>query len=217
MKRIFFLSLIFLLSLHETQSGTACAACAGACIGNVFVCAACVILLCPGSLCFSSNTTFYKNKNGQLKEVPIHEIKKNDLVLSNNANILTTVVRNTKIEGTFNYIQLILESGKELIITLDHGVIVVDNESNKRIIKAKNLKKGQKLITLEGPQTIKTINHLTLTDKYILETTDGTVMANNIYVSTVCSDMIDENMNADDLIEHWKKKHEKLYNGLINN
>ena len=87
-------------------------------------------------------------------------MKKNDLVLSNNENKLTTVIRNTKSEGIFNYIQLILESGKELNITDDHGVIVIDNESNKRIVKANNLKEGQKLITLEGAQKIKTINNI---------------------------------------------------------
>ena len=160
MKRIFFLSLIFLLSLPETKSGQACPACFAACALNVFLCAGCVFLLCPASGCFSSDTTFYKNKNGQLEKVPIHELKKNDLVLSNNKNKLTTVVRITKSEGIFNYIQLILESGKELNITDDHGVIVIDYESNKRIVKANNLKEGQKLITLEGAQKIKTINNI---------------------------------------------------------
>ena len=87
-------------------------------------------------------------------------MKKNDLVLSNNENKLTTVNRNTKSEGIFNYIQLILESGKELNITDDHGVIVIDNESKKRIVKANNLKEGQKLITLEGAQKIKSINNI---------------------------------------------------------
>lgn len=217
MKRIFFLSIIFLFSLSEIKSGTACPACIAACAGNVFLCAACVLLLCPGTGCFSSDTICYKKKNGQLEEVSIHELKKNDLILSNDENKLTTVIRNTKIEGIFNYVQLILDSGKELTITDEHGVIVVDNESNKKIVKANNLKVGQKLITLDGPQEIKTINNLKVKDKYILETKEGTVVANNIYVSTICAEMIDEKINADDLIESWKKEHEKLYNALINN
>ena len=57
-----------------------------------------------------------------------------------------------------------MDSGKELTITDDHGVIVVDNESNKKIVKANNLKVGQKLITLDGPQEIKTINNLKVND-----------------------------------------------------
>ena len=43
------------------------------------------------------------------------------------------------------------------------------------------------------------------------------VHANNIYVSTICDDMIDEEINADDLIQQWKNKHEKMYNLLIKN
>ena len=144
-------------------------------------------------------------------------MKKNDLVLANNGNKLTKVVRNVKSEGIFNYTQIILESGKELTITNEHGVIVLDEKSNKRVIKAANLREGQKLITLKGPEMIKNINNLQIKDKYILETEDGTVIANNIYVSTICDDMIDEKINSDDLLKQWKDKHERIYNKLIKN
>ena len=144
-------------------------------------------------------------------------MKENDLVLANNENKFTKVVRNVKSEGIFDYIQIILESGKELTVTNEHGVIVIDEESNRRVIKARNLREGQVVITLEGPEIIKRKNNLKIKDKYILETLDGTVIANNIYVSTICDDMIDEKIKADDLIQHWKNKHENMYNLLIKN
>ena len=144
-------------------------------------------------------------------------MKVNDLVLSNNGNQFTKVVRNVKSKGIFDYTQIILESGKQLTITNEHGVIVLDEESNKRIMIANNLKEGQKLITLEGPEVIKKINSLKIKDKYILETEDGTVIANDIYVSTICDDMIDEKMNSDDLLKLWKDKHEKLYKEILKN
>ena len=122
-----------------------------------------------------------------------------------------------KSEGIFNYTQIILESGKELTITNEHGVIVLDEKSNKRVIKAANLREGQNLITLDGPEMVKKINNLQIKDKYILETEDGTVIANNIYVSTICDDMIDEKINSDDLLKQWKDKHERIYNKLIKN
>ena len=73
------------------------------------------------------------------------------------------------------------------------------------------------MITLGGPEVIEKINYLKIKDKYILETEDGTVMANNVYVSTICEDMIDEKRNADDLIKQWKDKHAKLYNMITKN
>ena len=167
--------------------------------------------------CFSSDTIISKFENGELKDVSIYELKENDIVLANNEHKFTKVVRNVKSEGIFDYIQIILESGKELTVTNEHGVIVLDEKSNKRVITANNLKEGQMLITLEGPKVIKRINNLRIKDKYILETLDGTVIANNIYVSTICDDMIDEEMKADDLIQQWKNKHEKMYNLLIKN
>ena len=219
------IALVSLFSLPLIKTGAAvaaCPACAGVCaIPFNPLCPVCIANLCVvaplSTACFSPDTTIAKLEDGQIKDVSIYQLKKNDLVLANNKNKLTKVVRNVKSEGIFDYTQIILESGKELTITNEHGVIILDHESNKRVIKANNLREGQKLITLEGPEMIKNINYLKIEDKYILETTDGTVMANNVYVSTICDDMIDEERNADDLIKQWKDKHAKLYNMIIQN
>jgi hypothetical protein len=220
------LALISLFFLPLTKSGAAflmgCPACAPLCVIPFNpACDACILALCVigpiTTACFSSDTTISKLEDGQIKDVSIYELKKNDLVLANNGNKLTKVVRNVKSEGIFNYTQIILESGKELTITNEHGVIVLDEKSNKRVIKAANLRKGQNLITLDGPEMIKNINNLQIKDKYILETEDGTVIANNIYVSTICDDMIDEKINSDDLLKQWKDKHERIYKKLIKN
>ena len=199
-----------------------CPACAPLCaIPFNPACDACILALCVigpiTTACFSPDTKISTIEDGQIKDVSIYELKKNDLVLANNGNKLTKVVRNLKSEGIFNYTQIILESGKELTITNEHGVIVLDEEINKKVIKAGNLREGQKLITLKGPEMIKNINNLQIKDKYILETEDGTVIANNIYVSTICDDMIDEKINSDDLLKQWKDKHERIYNKMIKN
>ena len=199
-----------------------CPACAPLCaIPFNPACDACILALCVigpiTTACFSPDTKISTIENGQIKDVSIYELKKNDLVLANNGNKLTKVVRNVKSEGIFNYTQIILESGKKLTITNEHGVIVLDKETNKKVIKAANLREGQKLITLKGPEMIKNINNLQIKDKYILETEDGTVIANNIYVSTICDDMIDEKINSDDLLKQWKNKHERIYNKMIKN
>jgi intein/homing endonuclease len=220
------LALISLFFLPLTKSGAAflmgCPACAPLCVIPFNpACDACILALCVigpiTTACFSSDTTISKLEDGQIKDVSIYELKKNDLVLANNGNKLTKVVRNVKSEGIFNYTQIILESGKELTITNEHGVIVLDEKSNKRVIKAANLREGQNLITLDGPEMVKKINNLQIKDKYILETEDGTVIANNIYVSTICDDMIDEKINSDDLLKQWKDKHERIYKKLIKN
>jgi hypothetical protein len=167
--------------------------------------------------CFSDNTKIIKFENGQIKNVYIYELKKNDLVLANNLNKFTKVVRNIKSEGIFNYTQITLDSGKILTVTNEHGVIIFDDKLNKKIMRASNLLEGHMLITLHGPEIIKNVKYLSIKDKYILETEDGTVMANGVYVSTICDDMLDEEINADELIKHWKIKHSKLYSKIINN
>lgn len=223
MKLLILISLFFLPFI---KTGAAflmgCPACAASCVIPFNpICDICILSLCVigpiTTACFSPDTTIAKIENDKIIDISINEIQKNDIVLLNNENKFTKVVRNIKSEGIFDYTQIILESGKKLTITNEHGVIIIDDKLNKRMIRADNLIEGQKLITLEGPEMIKKINYLQMKDKYILETLDGTVMANNIYVSTICDDMIDEEMNADDLIEQWKNKHSKLYNLITNN
>ena len=220
------LTLISLFFIPATKSGTVTAVVCPACITVCAVplnplCWACLVALCGGATvvtgCFNSDTKIYKMEYGQIKDVPIYELKKNDLVLANNENKFTRVVKNVKSEGIFDYKQIILESGKELTITDEHVVIILDDKSNKRVIRASNLREGQKVITLDGPEVIKKINDLKIKDRYILETMDGTVIANNIYVSTICDDMVDEGMDADDLLKNWKNNHRGLYNEIIKN
>lgn len=222
---MFLLTIISLFFIPMAKTGTLTVAVCPACISVCAVplnplCWACLIG-CGGATamtgCFDSNTTIYRLEDGQIKDVPIHELKKNDLVLADKENGFTKVVKNVKSGGIFDYKQIILESGKELTITYEHVVIVLDDSSNKRVIRASNLREGQKVITMDGPEVIKKIKDLKIKDKYILETMDGTVIANNIYVSTICDDMIDEGMDADDLLKDWKNKHEGLYNEILKN
>ena len=223
--KLYLFALIPFFFLPIAKSGASiavCPACSAVCIIPFNpICVACVASLCVGvalaTACFDPDTKISKIEDGQIKEVSIYELQKNDLVLANNGNKLTRVVRNVKSEGIFDYIQVILESDKELTITNEHGIIILDDDSNTRIIKANNLKKGQKLITLDGPEIIKNIKSLKLENKYILETEDGTVIANNIYVSTICDDMINEKINSDDLLNYWKDMHKELYQKIINN
>ena len=53
-------------------------------------------------------TQKFPNEDGQIKDVYIQELKKNDIVLANNLNKFTKVVRNIKSEGIFNYTQITL-------------------------------------------------------------------------------------------------------------
>ena len=166
------LTLVALFFIPAAKSGAAlavCPACTWVCLIPFNpLCIACILANCVAgpvlTACFSSDTTISKFENGEIKEVSIYEIKENDIVLSNNAHKFTKVVRNVKSEGLFDYIQIILESGKELTVTNEHGVIVIDDKSNKRVMLANNLREGQMLITMEGPEVIKSIKDFTELD-----------------------------------------------------
>ena len=103
--KLYLLALISLLYLPFSKSGAAtpiCAACSLVCIVPLSpICISCLSTICLWgvtlSACFNSDTKISKIENGQIKEASISDLKQNDLVLANNNNKLTRVVRNVKI------------------------------------------------------------------------------------------------------------------------
>jgi len=51
--------------------------------------------------------------------------------------------------------------------------------------------------------------------KYVIETEDGTVFSNEIFVSTICNEEISEKKNFKELIQKWSKNHQFLFKNLI--
>ena len=81
------LTLISLFFIPATKSGTVTAVVCPACITVCAVplnplCWACLVALCGGATvvtgCFNSDTKIYKMEYGQIKDVPIYELKKNE-------------------------------------------------------------------------------------------------------------------------------------------
>lgn len=94
-------------------------------------------------------------------------------------------------------------------MTEDHGLIVIKN-NQKFIVSAKNIKKGNLIITNEGIFSIHDISIISQNKKYTLYTEDGTILASDIYVSTICEPDIDETIPFEELMEDWRQAHETI-------
>lgn len=221
MKYFIFLSLLFVSNFYFIQSGFAnCnSLCARTCLMGGTIAPACYAACMPGCMaltrnCFSNDTSIYLQKNNTIIETNIFNIKKNDKVLTirNGKKILTTIKNIYREEGNFIFYKIQAKNEKGNIrilkVTENHGIIVLNaNNGKKSIVLAKSAKKGNLLLTSDGNYIIFNITKEILKEKYSLYTDDGTVLASNIFVTTLCEEDIEEGVSFDGFMEKWRNNH----------
>ena len=170
--------------------------------------------------CFSVDTTIQVQKNDTIMNQPISRVKENDkvLTLKNDKFELTNVVQILNKKGNYTFYELKARNTKGNIKTIklteNHGVIIIKN-NEKYIIHAKNIKEGNRVLTNEGIFMIYSVSKLIQNEKYTLYTKDGTVLASNIFVSTICEPDINESISYEKLMKSWRKAH-KIINNYVN-
>ncbi|WP_157966528.1 hypothetical protein [Fastidiosibacter lacustris] len=173
--------------------------------------------------CFSPSTKLITKENGVEIEKEIANIHPGDQVktIKNGKPFWTTVTKNIKTEGLFEFIRIKANSSSnqqtiELEITPSHGVVMlVDN--NKTIDIAKNLVLGDNLLASNGDMlSVTEINTVVVPDRYTLETAEGSVLASNVFVSTICSEEIANGEQLwDDKLKDWSERHRDIFSAQI--
>jgi len=164
--------------------------------------------------CFSSSSTFILQKNITL---PAYEIKIGDSLLTlnkeNNGIKYSKVIFKKQIIGKFSFVSIVLENGQKIRVTDEHGIIFLKNHQ-KFIKNADKVKVGDILITTLGKSKVVKIEKYFEKSKFIVETEDGTVFSNGIYVSTICEEEINETKEFNEIISEWRKIHKNIFDNL---
>ena len=138
--------------------------------------------------CFSSDSKMIVLRDSREYEVTASEIKKDDLVLTLNGaeKVFTKVKENIKNEGVFQFYIFKIQGGKSLAVTGNHMMIVFGKDQNDIKLKfACQLKVGDLLRTKNGFCEIYEIETKMMNDSYQIIAENGTVLANDILVSTL--------------------------------
>ena len=136
--------------------------------------------------CFATNTQMIVLVNNEECKKSVDEIKKGDLVLTFDGKnkIFSKVIENKKNEGIFEFYEIQLKDGKNISVTGNHTMIVFDNNTIK-FKYACELKEGDLLRTNDGLHEISKINNEMMYNSYKISTEKGTVLANDVLVSTI--------------------------------
>ena len=145
--------------------------------------------------CFAKDTKVtVLNGSKQCKKF-ISEIKEDDLVLTFNGTekIFSKVFKFRKNEGIFEFYLFKVKdeklNTKNISVTGNHTMIIFGRDKNDIKLKyACELKIGDLLRTNDGIFEIYEIERKMMYDSYQIKVEDGTVLANDILVSTINSE-----------------------------
>ena len=139
-------------------------------------------------MCFSTNTKMIVLDNDKECIKIASEIRKGDLVLTfdGKEKVFTKVMDTKKNEGIFEFYEMKLKNGKNISVTGNHTMIVFDKNTKEIKFKyACELKEGDLLRTNDGLFEIMKINNEMMYNSYEISTEKGTVLANDVLVSTI--------------------------------
>ena len=162
-------------------------------------------------ICFADNTLIKILENGKEVLKKVSEIKKDDmaLVFDGKEKKYAKVLDNKATEGENEFYIIKAKSIKnenkikELKVTGEHVMITFDEKKEHKLILAKELKGNEIVDTDDGFYKIYEIGKEIRKNKYMLSVKGGAVLANGIFVSTICSDK--EAKIIKPTLEEWEK------------
>ena len=158
-----------------------------------------IIIVCAISIkiiCFSVNTFITVHENNKDIKKRIDEVKEGDSVLVHigDEKKYAKVMGNKKVEGKFEFYNIKMKNIKEpskikeIKVTGEHIMITFGKNEEMNLVHAKDLQVNELMHTDDGLYEIYEITKKIEETKYNLIVKGGVIYANDIFVSTICSE-----------------------------
>ena len=142
--------------------------------------------------CFHEQTIInVLEKDDKIMKKKVSDIKTGDRVLTYNGGktILTKVIKNVENKGSYEFYEFKCrnkDSIKSITVTGNHTMIIYSKDNYKIQLKLANQTKiGDLFRTIDGMYEIFEINKKRMNRSYELRVENGTVLANDILISTL--------------------------------
>jgi len=182
--------------------------CAGVCM------VACANAAFIPPACFANDTTIpVFTPDGTLINKPISAVHVDDQVVTlvDGQPITTRVVRNVRSKGRFDFLEFEVRSDRAvstLKVTPQHGMALADPLGDLRFALPADVRVGDRMMSSDG--SAWEVSHIARSigeEKFTLVTTEGSVLASGILVSTICEEEITVGHTWSDVLRGWKLRH----------
>jgi hypothetical protein len=182
------------------------------CFGICLV--ACGSALWVPPACFANDTIIAVSApDGTLINKPISAVHVDDQVLTlvDGQPVTTRVVRNVQSNGSFDFFEFEVRTDRAvstLKVTPQHSMLLVDPLGEMRFSPPADVSVGDKMQSSGGSAwKVSHIGHSMGDEKFTLVTTEGSVLASGVLVSTICEEEINVGLKMGDVMQGWKLKH----------
>jgi hypothetical protein len=171
----------------------------------------CIICLggCAGACYEPTTIVMVPDPLGKPISKMIGELQAGDKVLTieGNEEMFTEVLFvATKTNETVEFVKLSTSEG-ELVVTVDHGLLMEDGEGRLVLTRADEMEVGGKIRTGKGYGRIEGVKRAKGSSRVTVGTRSGTLLANSILTSTICGDSFKKGEALSEVLPGWLSTH----------
>ena len=175
-----------------------------------------IVVIC-NIFCFHSNTQVQLLEKGKIINKRISDIRKGDLVLTYDGKnkIFSKVTKNLENKGSFEFFTIKCKDKnlniKMISVTGNHTMIVYQKKKHEIAFRyANQIQIGDLFITPDGLFEVNEIKKEMMNNSYEMRVENGTVLANDILVSTLYLEKNEVCKNQKKIINSFKNEYEYL-------
>ena len=175
-----------------------------------------IVVIC-NIFCFHSNTEVQLLEKDKITNKRISDIRKGDLVMTYDGKnkIFSKVTKNLENKGSFEFFIIKCKDKnlniKMISVTGNHTMILYQKTKNEIAFRyANQVKIGDLFITPDGIFEVFEIKKEMMNNSYEMRVENGTVLANDILVSTLYLEKNEVCKNQKKIINSFKNEYENL-------
>jgi len=173
-----------------------------------------IVVIC-NIFCFHSNTEVQLLEKNKITNKRISDIRKGDLVLTYDGKnkIFSKVTKNLENKGSFEFFTIKCKDKnlniKMISVTGNHTMILYQKTKHEIAFRyANQVKIGDLFITPDGIFEVYEIKKEMMNNSYEMRVENGTVLANDILVSTLYLEKNEASKNQKKIINSFKNEYE---------
>lgn len=183
------------------------------CTGVCMVACATAAFVPPA--CFANDTYLHVVSPTPNANLPISEVQAGDYVVtlaSDNTQRITKVVKNLRTAGRVDIFEFTASyangtPASALKVTPNHGVLIL-RDNNLLLSLPTNIRPGDVFVSSRGPLVVTNITKSVAEERFTLISTEGTVLASDVLVSTLCDEEIVPGKKLNDVLPSWRLRHQ---------
>jgi len=147
----------------------------------------------------------------------VRDVHSGDMVASledDGSEVFVPVAFNKQFDEDVSFIEVALEDGRAFNVTEEH-VVPVRRADGLELDHAAHVQVGDRMITSSGAESaVASVRHIMQASRWTLGTESGTILVNDILVTSVCDNAFTKLPVEYSALQSWRTQHQEMFDVL---